>query len=163
MTAEEGRDNYLQNIENIEICKAIRRRMAEQIRTYDKEKQLQALEPSKGLKSLKKKQCLGRSSITTLEEEEGTLLRDFDRMIQRWDEFYTKLYSARHTGPPTTNVHSLRHGEHLQLAGLQDNRWTIRAPVTPVILRMDKTTREIKSEKVRRHYSPSEIRIARIG
>ena len=53
------------------------------------------LENNKGLKSIKRKQLLGRNNIVSLKEEDGTLIRDFNRMIQRCEEFYTKLYSTR--------------------------------------------------------------------
>ena len=46
-------------------------------------------------KSIKRKQLLGRDNIVSLKEEDGTLIRDFNRMIQRCEEFYTKLYSTR--------------------------------------------------------------------
>ena len=85
----------VQNIEYVETCKAIRRRMAEEIRSYNEERQLQALKNNKGLKSIKRKQLLGRNNIVSLKEEDGTLIRDFNRMIQRCEEFYTKLYSTR--------------------------------------------------------------------
>ena len=84
----------VQNIEYVETCKAIRRRMAEEIRSYNEERQLQALKNNKGLKSIKRKQLLGRNNIVSLKEEDGTLIRDFNRMIQRCEEFYTKLYST---------------------------------------------------------------------
>ena len=38
---------------------------------------------------------LGRNNIVSLKEEDRTLIRDFNRMIQRCEEFYTKLYSTR--------------------------------------------------------------------
>ena len=85
----------VQNIEYVETCKAIRRRMAEEIRSYNEERQLQALKNNKGLKSIKRKQLLGRNNIVSLKEEDGTLIRDFNRMVQRCEEFYTKLYSTR--------------------------------------------------------------------
>ena len=69
--------------------------MAEEIRSYNEERQLQALKNNKGLKSIKRKQLLGRNNIVSLKEEDGTLIRDFNRMIQRCEEFYTKLYSTR--------------------------------------------------------------------
>ena len=58
-------------------------------------RQLQALKNNKGLKSIKTKKLLGRNNIVSLKEEDGTLIRDFNRMIQRCEEFYTKLYSTR--------------------------------------------------------------------
>ena len=53
----------IQHIEYTETCKTIRHRMKEEIRSYDEEQQLKALENSKGLKSTKRKQCLGRNNI----------------------------------------------------------------------------------------------------
>ena len=85
----------VQNIEYVETCKAIRRRMAEEIRSYNEERKLQALKNNNGLKSIKRKQLLGRNNIISLKEEDGTLIRDFNRMIQRCKEFYTKIYSTR--------------------------------------------------------------------
>ena len=69
--------------------------MKEEIRSYDEEQQLKALENSKGLKSTKRKQCLGRNNIITLKEEDGKLIEDLDRMVKRCEEFYTNLYSTR--------------------------------------------------------------------
>ena len=40
----------VQNIEYVETCKAIRRRMAEVIRSYNEERQLQALKNNNGLR-----------------------------------------------------------------------------------------------------------------
>ena len=85
----------VQNIEYVETCRAIRQRMAEEIQSYNEERRLQALKNNKGLKSIKRKQLLGRNNIVSLKEEDGTLIRDFNRMIQRCEEFYTKLYSTR--------------------------------------------------------------------
>ena len=58
----------VQNIEYVETCKAIRRRMAEEIRSYNEERQLQALKNNNGLKSIKRKQVLGRNNIVSLKE-----------------------------------------------------------------------------------------------
>ncbi len=52
----------IQNIEYVETCKALRRRMAEEIRTDNEERQLQALKTNKGLKSIKRRQFLGRNN-----------------------------------------------------------------------------------------------------
>ena len=81
--------------------------MAEKIRTYNEERQLQALESNKGLKCTKRKQCLGKNNITTLKEDDGSLIQDFERMIQRCEELYTT--SSRQTRQPTTNVSIVSH------------------------------------------------------
>lgn len=95
-----------QNIEYTEICKAIRRKMATDIHDHNEDEILRALEANKGIKLLRRRQCLGRNNITALKEEDGTIIRDFDRLIKRCEEFYTKLYSTRQTGQPTTSVHA---------------------------------------------------------
>lgn len=84
-----------QNIEYIELCKTIRRNMDEEINNYNEEEQLKALEENKGLRKIKRKQCLGREQITTLKEEDGSLIQDSDRLVKRCEEFYSELYSTR--------------------------------------------------------------------
>ena len=56
----------VQNIEYVETCKTIRRRVAEEIRACNEERQLQALKKHKGLKSIKRKQLLVRNNIVSL-------------------------------------------------------------------------------------------------
>ena len=49
------------------------------------------LENSKGVKSINRKQCLGKNNIKALREEDGMLTEDRDRMIKRRKEFYIEL------------------------------------------------------------------------
>ncbi|KAI8494200.1 hypothetical protein Bbelb_279600 [Branchiostoma belcheri] len=84
-----------QNREYTEICKTIRKKMAEEITAYNEKKQQEALKASRCLKSVKRRQVLGRSKMTTLKEEDGTVIHDLDRMVKRCEEFYTNLYSTR--------------------------------------------------------------------
>ncbi|KAI8522202.1 hypothetical protein Bbelb_019560 [Branchiostoma belcheri] len=84
-----------QNREYTEICKTIRKKMAEEITAYNEKEQQEALKASRGLKSVKRRQVLGRSKMTTLKEEDGTVIDDLDRMVKRCEEFYTNLYSTR--------------------------------------------------------------------
>ena len=76
----------VQHIEYTEICKAIRSRMSEDINNYNEEQLIKSLEDNKGIKNIKKKQCLGRSNISSLKEENGTHIHDRDRMIKRCEE-----------------------------------------------------------------------------
>ena len=85
----------IQHIEYTEICKTIRRRMKDEINKFNEEQQLKALEANKGLKSTKRKQCLGRNNMSTLKEEDGTRIYNIERMIKRCEEFYTELYSTK--------------------------------------------------------------------
>ena len=87
------RDGTLvQNIEYAEICKVIRQRMKDDINNYHEQQQLKALEEHKGLKSVKRKQLLGKN-IITLKVEDDMLINDLNRLIKRCEEFYLKLYS----------------------------------------------------------------------
>ena len=85
----------VQHIEYTEICKAIRRQMSEDINNYNEEQLIKSLEDNNGIKTIKRKQCLGRSNVISLKEENGTHIHDQDRMIKRCEEFYTNLYSTK--------------------------------------------------------------------
>ena len=69
--------------------------MSEDINNYNEEQLIKSLEDNKGIKTIKSKQCLGKSNITSLKEENGKHIYDRDRMIKRCDEFYTNLYSTK--------------------------------------------------------------------
>ena len=51
---EEG--TSVRTIEYAEICKAIRRRMGEELQAFNEKEQLEALEKGRGLKNIKRKQ-----------------------------------------------------------------------------------------------------------
>lgn len=84
-----------ENIEYTIVCKEIRRRMAEEINAYNEEEQMKALENNKNFRKTRQTQCIGRSNITAMKEEDGTLIQDLNRIIKRCEEFYTRLYSTR--------------------------------------------------------------------
>ena len=73
----------VQHNENTEICKAIRSRMSEDINNNNEQPLIKSLEDNKCIKSIKRKQCLGRSNIISLKEENGTHIHDRDRLINR--------------------------------------------------------------------------------
>ena len=108
----------VQHIEYTEICKAVRSQMSEDINNYDEEQLIQSLEDNKGIKTIKRKQCLGRSNIISLKEENGTHIHDQDRMIKRCEEFYTNLYSTK-----------LPQGQ----PSVQIQRDTLNAPPPPIL------------------------------
>ena len=96
----------VQHIEYTEICKAIRSRMSEDINNYNEEQLIKYLEDNKGIK---RKQCLGRSNIISLKEENGTHIHDRDRMIKRCDELYNNLYSTKlPQGQPAMQIQNTR-------------------------------------------------------
>ena len=84
----------VQHIEYTEICKATRSQISEDINNYNEEQLIKSLEYNKGIKTIKRKQRLGRSNVISLKEVNGTHIHDQDRMIKRCEEFYTNLYST---------------------------------------------------------------------
>ena len=100
----------VQHIEYTEICKAIRCQMSEDINNYNEEQLIKSLEDNKGIKTIKRKQCLGRSNVISLKEENGTHIHDQDRMIKRCEEFYTNLYSTKlPQGQPSVQIQRDTH------------------------------------------------------
>ena len=100
----------VQHFEYTEICKAIRNRMSEDINNYNEEQLIKSLEDNKGIKTIKSKQCLGRSNIISLKEENGsTKIHDRDRMIKMCEEFYANLYITKlRQGQPSVQIHNTR-------------------------------------------------------
>ena len=83
--------------------------MSEDINNYNEEQLIKSLEDNKGIKTIKSKQCLGRSNIISLKEVNGTHIHDRDRMIERCEEFYTNLYSTKlPQGQPSVQIHNTR-------------------------------------------------------
>jgi len=56
----------VRHIEYTSICKAIRQRLKEEISNYNEEEQLKALNNNRGLKAIKRKQSLGRTTLLPL-------------------------------------------------------------------------------------------------
>ena len=83
------------NIEYSEICKAIRRKIKEDIRKHDKQQIIKAIENSKSLKQARQKQRLGKGQLISVMEEDGTHIHDKDRIVKRCVEFYEELYRSR--------------------------------------------------------------------
>ena len=95
----------VQHIEYTEICKATRSQMSEDINNYNEEQLIKSLEDNKCIKTIKRKQCLGRSNVISLNEENGTHIHDQDMMIKRCEEFYTNLYSTKlPQGQPSVHI-----------------------------------------------------------
>ena len=84
-----------ENIEYSELCKAIRRKMKEDILKHDKKQIIEAIEKSKTLKQGRQKQRLGKGQLISIMEEDGTHFYDKDRMVKRCVEFYEELYRSR--------------------------------------------------------------------
>ena len=83
------------NIEYSEICKAIRRKMKEDIRKHDEKQIIKAIDYSKSLKQARQKQRLGTGQLISIMEEDETHIHDKDRILMRSVELYEELYINR--------------------------------------------------------------------
>ena len=61
--------NDVQHIQYTEICKATRSQMSEDIDNYNEEQLIKSLENNTGIKTIKRKPCLGRINIISVKEE----------------------------------------------------------------------------------------------
>ena len=87
---------FLKNsIEYSEICKAIRRKMKEDIRKHDEKQIIEGIENSKSLKQARQKQHLGKGQLISIMQEDGMHLHEKDRIVKRCVEFYEELYRSR--------------------------------------------------------------------
>ena len=83
------------NIEYSEICKAIRRKMKEDIHKHDEKQIIEAIENSESLKQARQKQRLEKIQLISIMEEYRTHIHDKDRIVKRCVEFYEELYRSR--------------------------------------------------------------------
>ena len=83
------------NIEYVQICKAIRQGMKNDIKEYNEREISNAIEKNKSVKQTRRKQCLGKSQLFSIMEEDGTTIHNKDRIITRCVEFYQELYRSR--------------------------------------------------------------------
>ena len=80
------------NIEYSEICKAIRRKMKEDIRKHEEKQIIEVIENRKSLTQARQKHHLGKGQLTSIMEEDGMHIHDKDRIMKRCAEFYEELY-----------------------------------------------------------------------
>ena len=79
------------NIEYAEICKTVRKLLRDDIREYNTMRVKEAVETGKGLKkATTKEEC--KVMIPSLKEEDGSIITNRERILERCAEFYEKLY-----------------------------------------------------------------------
>ena len=82
-------------IEYSEICKAIQRKMNEDIRKHDEKQITQAIENSKIMKLVRQEQRLGKGQCISIMEKDGTHIYDKDRIVKTCVKFYKELHRSR--------------------------------------------------------------------
>ena len=70
-----------ENIEYFEICKAIRRKMKEDIHKHDEKQIIEAIVNIKSLKQARKKKRLGKGQLISIMEEDETHIHDKEQIM----------------------------------------------------------------------------------
>ena len=94
-------------IEYRELCKTIRKKMRNEIRSYNVQLIEQALTTGRGLKAAQLKMKEGRSLMVAIKTKDGSVTTNRDSIVERCAEFYKELYSStadRPNIPPTTGT-----------------------------------------------------------
>ncbi len=89
----------IQNVEYIETCKTVRKKLREYIRKYNTAKIQETIENNRSLKKTKQKLTCGKQKIKSLFDEtrEDQELTDQDMILKRIEEFY-ELYNSSVSG-----------------------------------------------------------------
>lgn len=91
-------------IRYVELCKNIRKRMRDEIRQYNTKIVEQALLANKGTKAARLKAINGRKLMVAIKDDQGNILTDRERIVQRCAEFYKKLYSSTQDRPTISST-----------------------------------------------------------
>src|SRR5277367_5522719 len=92
-------------IEYTELCKTLRKKMKNEIRSYNVQLIQEALTTGRGLKAAQLKTKEGRSLMVAIKTKDGSITTNRDSIVERCAEFYKELYSStadRYTAPNAT-------------------------------------------------------------
>jgi endonuclease/exonuclease/phosphatase family metal-dependent hydrolase len=81
-------------IEYTELCKTIRKKMREELRSHNTKIIRNAIDQGKGLKVAYMKIKEGRKIMASIKDKNGLLLTEKDKITERCAEFYQNLYSS---------------------------------------------------------------------
>ncbi|XP_072033063.1 uncharacterized protein [Amphiura filiformis] len=84
----------IQRVEYTETCKTIRKKLREDIRSYNTKMIKSTIEENKSLKKTYKKLAQGKQKITSLLDSNGQEITDQDEILKRIEEFYEQLYAS---------------------------------------------------------------------
>ena len=86
-------------IEYIELCKTVRKKMREEIRSYNVQIVQKALTENRGLKAATLKTKQGKSLMVAVRNKDGSITSDREKIVERCAEFYKELYTSIHDRP----------------------------------------------------------------
>ena len=81
-------------VEYVELCKTIRKKMSEDIKSYNEQLVQEAIENNTSYKRAKRELILGKNQIITIVDNDGTRITDRDSIIEYVAGFYKNLYKA---------------------------------------------------------------------
>ena len=84
-------------IEYTEICKTLKKKAKEEIRKHNQYTIRKTIETSKSLNKVRRTHILGQNRLITLLDNQGREIQDQDKILERIEEFYTKLYDSDQT------------------------------------------------------------------
>ena len=88
-----------------ELCKNIRKRMRNEIREYNIKIVEQAILANKDVKAARRKVMYGKKLMVAIKDNNGNIVTDRGKIVQRCAEFYGKLYSSTIDRPTISRTH----------------------------------------------------------
>jgi len=88
-----------EKIELAELNKLIRKKQRQDVRKHRTTVVHEVIQQGKGFKMAKRKLNQGRLQFTGVQEADGTITTDRERIVERAHEFYGKLYSSTRLAP----------------------------------------------------------------
>ena len=82
------------HIEYVEICKTIKKKAREDIRTHNLDEIRETIEAFKSLKNIRRTHSLGKHRMITLLDKQGKEIKEQDKIMERIEEFYSELYDS---------------------------------------------------------------------
>ncbi|XP_041481845.1 uncharacterized protein LOC121429016 [Lytechinus variegatus] len=83
------------SIEYTELCKAIRKRMKSEIRSFNIKKVQETITNNSSYKATKRKLSSGKSQLIAIKGEDGSVIHDRDQIINHVKIFFQHLYSSK--------------------------------------------------------------------
>ena len=92
------------NIEYVELCKTIRKRMRDEVRQYNTRVIEKVIAQGKGLKAANAKIRAGRPLMSSIMAADGSLITERRKITERCAEFYSELYNSTEVRPTSSDA-----------------------------------------------------------
>ena len=82
------------HMEYVEICETIKKKAKEDIRKHNLDEIRETIEASKSFKKVRITHSPGKNRMITLLDKQGKEIQEQDKIMERIEEFYSKLYDS---------------------------------------------------------------------